>query len=324
MRIQVPTIDPPRFGQIGRSVWFLVRRGFRNGRRLADRLRHRLAAGNERPRTRSGLAVALGRVGLISSLWRGLVIQWRVVGALLIREIYSRFGRESLGFAWIIAEPLVFALPVLFMWRAIRGEHEHGIALMPFLWSGYLPLLLFRHVGNRILFFVRANVPLLYHRRVTIFDVFLARALLEIGSNLTAAVISFAVFYAVGSVDVPRDLPMLYLGYFYMIWWAVAVAMIIGALCERTDWVQQIWLPYSYMYMIFSGFFYLADWLPPALRTVALYQPYTQAYEMIRGGVFGSTITTYGDPAYTTFILAILTLFGLWQLREARKYVVIE
>jgi len=30
--------------------------------------------------------------------WRGLVIQWRVVGALLVCEIYSRFGHESL---WI-------------------------------------------------------------------------------------------------------------------------------------------------------------------------------------------------------------------------------
>jgi ABC-type polysaccharide/polyol phosphate export permease len=76
--------------------------------------------------------------------------------------------------------------------------------------------------------------------------------------------------------------------------------------------------------MMFSGFFYLADWLPPGLRNVALYQPYTQAYEMIRGGVFGATITTYGDPVYTTFALAILTLFGLWLMREARQYVVIE
>jgi len=260
----------------------------------------------------------------VSSFWQGLVIQWRVVGALLIREIYSRFGRESLGFAWIVAEPLVFALPVLFMWRAIRGSQEHGLAVMPFLWSGYLLLLLFRHLGGRILLFIRANVPLLYHRRVAIFDIFLARALLETFSNLTALVVSFAVFYAVGSVDMPRDLPMFYLGYFYMIWWAVASALIIGALCERTDWVAQVWMPFSYMYMIFSGFFYLADWLPPALRSVALCQPYTQSYEMIRAGVFGTTITTYGDPAYTTFVLAILTLFGLWLMRESRKHVVIE
>jgi capsular polysaccharide transport system permease protein len=260
----------------------------------------------------------------MSSLWRGFVIQWRVVGALIIREVYTRFGRESLGFMWIVAETLIFAIPVLFMWQAIRGSHEHGISVMPFLWSGYLPLMLFRHLGGRILFFVRANAPLLYHQRVKILDIFFARALLEIGSNLAALVVSFAVFYAIGAVDVPRDLPMFYLGYFYMIWWAVAVALIIGPLAERSDWVQQIWLPYSYMYLIFSGFFYLADWLPPSLRTVALYQPYTQAYEMIRAGVFGATITTYGDPAYTTFVLAILTLFGLWLMREARKYIVLE
>jgi capsular polysaccharide transport system permease protein len=257
-------------------------------------------------------------------LWRGFLIQWRVVGALLIREIYSRFGRESLGFAWTVAEPLVFAIPVLLTWRVVRASHEHGVLLMPFLWSGYLPLLLFRHLGGRILFFIRQNAGLLYHRRVTIFDIFIARSLLEIGSNLSALIVSFVVFYIIGAVDVPLDLPMFYVGYFYMIWWAVAVALIIGALSERSDWVQQIWQPYSYLYMMFSGFFFLADWLPPRIRAVALYQPYTQAYEMIRAGVFGTTVKTYGDPMYTTYVLAVLTLLGLWLLREGRRYVVAE
>jgi hypothetical protein len=48
-----------------------------------------------------------------------------------------------------VAEPLVFAIPVLFVWRAVRDPNEHGISLMPMLWSGYLPLLLFRHLGGR-------------------------------------------------------------------------------------------------------------------------------------------------------------------------------
>jgi hypothetical protein len=45
---------------------------------------------------------------------------------------------------------------------------------------------------------------------------------------------------------------------------------------------------------------------------------------MLRAWIFGTTITTYGDPAYTTFILSVLTLFGLWLMRDGRKYVVIE
>src|SRR4029077_4607929 len=198
------------------------------------------------------------------------------------------------------------------------------LSLMPFLWSGYLPILLFRHLCGRMLLFVRANATFVYTRRVTIFDVFLGRALLEIGGNLTALLVSFAVFYYIGAMEVPKDLPMFYLGYFYMIWWCVAAAMIIGALSERSEWVEKIWQPYSYLYLMFSGFFYLADWLPRSLRNVALYQPYTQAYEMIRGGVFGTTIKTYGDPEYTTLALASLTLFGLWLLRDSRRFVVIE
>ena len=173
---------------------------------------------------------------------------------------------------------------------------------MPFLWSGYLPLLLFRHLGGRILLFIRAKVPLLYHQRVTIFDIFLARALLEIFTNLTAPMYPLRCSTQSGHWTY-RDLPMFYLGYFYMIWWSVAVALIVGALCERTDWVQQVWMPDSYLYMIFSGFLSrgLAATIPPQGSVVpALYS----GVRMIRGGVFGTTITTYGDPAYTTFALA--------------------
>jgi capsular polysaccharide transport system permease protein len=250
--------------------------------------------------------------------------QWRVVGALLIREIYTRFGREGLGFGWILIEPLIFAIPVLLVWSVVRNPYEHGVPMMPFLWSGYLPLLLFRHIGGRMLLFVRVNAGLLYHRQVTIFDIFLARFLLEVASNLAALVASFALFYGVGLVDFPRDLPMFYLGYFYMIWWSGAVGLIIGGLSERTEWVEKIWSPYAYLYIFFSGFFVMADWLPDSIRDWALLQPSLQSYEMIRAGIFGNLVKTYGDPAYTTMALAVLTFIGLLLMRESRKYVVAE
>jgi capsular polysaccharide transport system permease protein len=257
-------------------------------------------------------------------LHRSLTVQLRVIGALLIREIHTRFGRENLGFGWIIAEPLVFALPVLGMWSLIRGKVEHGVPMMALLWSGYLPLLLFRHIGARTLMFVRVNAGLLYHRQVTIFDLFVARALLEILSNLAATIFSFVLLFALGVLEWPRNLPMFYLGYFYMTWWSVSVGLIIGGLSERSDLVEKIWLPISYMYMAVSGFFYLAAWLPPAVRGWALLQPSLQSYELLRAGLFGNTVRTYGDPAYLSLVCAVLTLIGLVLVREARKYVVAE
>jgi capsular polysaccharide transport system permease protein len=253
-----------------------------------------------------------------------LATQWRVIGALLIREIYTRFGREGLGFGWIIGEPLIFAVPVLLVWSAVRAPYEHGVPMMPMVWTGYLPILLFRHIGGRMLMFIRANAGLLYHRQVTIFDIYLARCILEVASNLTAVVASFALFYSVGLLDPPLDLSMFYLGYFYTIWWSAAVGLIIGGLSERSDWVEKIWTPFSYLYMFFSGFIFMAVWLPPAVRGWALYMPSLQAYEMIRAGMFGATVKTYGDPGYITLALGVLTLIGLQIMRESRKYVVAE
>jgi capsular polysaccharide transport system permease protein len=256
--------------------------------------------------------------------WENLAAQSRVVGALLIREIYTRFGREGLGFAWIIAEPLIFAIPVLLTWSAVRGRFEHGLPMMPFLWTGYLPLLLFRHVGGRMLLFVRVNAGLLYHRQVTIFDIFLARCLLEVVSSMTAVMASGVLFYSLGMIELPHDLPMFYLGYLYMIWWCAAASLIIGALSERTEWAEKIWQPYSYLYIFFGGVFYMAAWLPEGIRGWALAQPSVQAYELIRAGMFGGAVKTYGDPAYETAALAVLTLIGLLLMRDARKYVVAE
>jgi hypothetical protein len=86
--------------------------------------------------------------------------------------------------------------------------------------------------------------------------------------------------------------------------------------------VQQIQQPDAYMYRCARGFCYLADWLPP-VRRVALYQPYTKLYEMIRAGVFGAMVKIYGDPMHTTWFLRP-TLVAVWLLREGHRYVAAE
>ena len=68
----------------------------------------------------------------------------------------------------------------------------------------------------------------------------------------------------------------------------------------------------------------MAAWLPDSLRGWALLQPSLQAYELIRAGMFGNTVKTYGDPGYATAALAVLTFVGLVLMRDARKYVVAE
>jgi capsular polysaccharide transport system permease protein len=264
-------------------------------------------------------------VGGVRNFLRSFAIQRRVIGALIMRETYSRFGRENLGFAWVFGEFLVFALPVIVMWHFIRGKYEHNFLVVPFVWSGYLPILLFRHIGGHMLSAVRLNMSLLYHRNVTPFDAVISRMAIEVMGNYGAGVFSFFLLYAIGQIDWPRDPPLLFVGYFYMTWWCVAVGLVVAAFSERTVVFEKVWQPISYMYLPVSGFFYMAAWIPKQVRDVLLaVMPALPSYEMIRAGLFGPVMQYYYDIPRLSFTLAAITLFGLLGLRDVRRYLVNE
>ena len=114
-----------------------------------------------------------------------LKIQGRVIGALMMRELHTLYGRDNIGFLWVVGEPLLFALGVLALWSAFNRQ-EHGLPLVPFLLTGYLPLVLWRHVNSRALACISANRGLLFHRQVKLLDLFLARFVLGISGVLLA------------------------------------------------------------------------------------------------------------------------------------------
>jgi capsular polysaccharide transport system permease protein len=264
-------------------------------------------------------------MGGLATTWGAFQTQRRVIAALMIRETYAKFGRENLGFGWLIGEPLVFALPVLGMWSLIRSHFEHGIPMLGMAWTGYLPILLFRHLIGKMLGFARHGSGLLYHRQVTIFDLFIAGALLEILSNILAMLVSGSVLYLLGVIDLPEDPALFYLGYFYMIWWSLALALIVGPLSERSELVEKIWAPVGYIYMPVSGFFFLASWLPDRIRDWALtVMPSLHAYEMIRAGLFGPVFHAYYDLLYVSVVLTVLTCIGLKLMRDTQEYLVVE
>ncbi len=262
----------------------------------------------------------------IRLLGRSLAIQKRVIGALFMREFVTRWGRRNLGFAWLFAEPLVFALPVIFMWSHIRAPFvEGGLPMIPFIWTGYLPLLIFRHVTGHALYTVKQNAAMLYHRQVTPFDLFIGREGLELIGNISACAVSFLLFYLLGLINWPENYALFLTGFFYMGWWSVAVALNVAALSERSEIVEHVWLPISYMYIALCGFMFMATWLPDELRGVALaLDPPLHAYEMIRGGLWGQRVQTFYDIPYLSKILAVITFTGLWLMRDVRKYIVLE
>jgi capsular polysaccharide transport system permease protein len=52
--------------------------------------------------------------------------------------------------------------------------------------------------------------------------------------------------------------------------------------------------------------------------------PPLHAYEMIRGGLWGNRIQVFYDIPYLSYLLGIVTLLGMWLMRDVRKHLVLE
>ena len=84
-----------------------------------------------------------------NSLLHCLAIQRRVLHALMMREIITRFGRENLGVLWLVAEPMLFTLGVTTLWTAAGLHHGSPIPIVAFAITGYSSVLMWRNSATR-------------------------------------------------------------------------------------------------------------------------------------------------------------------------------
>ena len=141
-----------------------------------------------------------------TGFFNAMAVQRRVIAAIIIREIHTRYGRDNLGFLWVMVEPLMFAGGVMALWLVIRGTYDHNIPIVPIVLFGYLPLLLFRHTVAHALNFAKPNVGLLYHRQVTLLDLIFARISLDFLGSTLAFVFAFGVLYGIGQLKWPVNI----------------------------------------------------------------------------------------------------------------------
>jgi capsular polysaccharide transport system permease protein len=248
----------------------------------------------------------------------------RIIGALMMREMTTRFGREGLGFAWVIGEPLLFCLGVLVLWTIIKPSYEHGLRIGPLVMTGYMCLLLLRHQIQFSLSALEANIGLLYHRRIGIMHIFFARSLLEFAGATAAFVIVYVVLLALRQVELPHDWLLLYGGWITMAWCSFGVALIFAGLAIRYDLMERLVPVLSYSMIPLSGAFFMVGWIPAQYRDAYLLVPLPHGIEMVRAAVFGEFVHTYYDPVYAWISGSVMVILGMILLAGAKNRINIE
>lgn len=255
------------------------------------------------------------RPGLVPLLF----VQGRVIGALILRELMTRFGRRGGGFIWIFIEPVLF-IAIIGGFRYIwRGGVRHDFHPVVFAFVSLLPFMMFRHILARAADAVHANRSLLYHRQVTALDVIFARNILEVGVTVTIAMIGLA-------------LCGIYLGEWpdnALMWWfslllsallANGLGLLIGAIGAISSVTRLIVRPLMLMLMPISGAMWTLQDLPAQFREVALWIPMVSIHEAMREAQFGHRIVSYYDLGYVGIWILGTTLVGLAAVRAVRRF----
>lgn len=251
-------------------------------------------------------------------------VQLQVIKALLMREIHTRYGRENIGYLWVVGEPFLFCVGVAIMWTAIRPAHEHGVPVTAFVITGYVPLTMWRHCVFRSVKAFEANGSLLFHRQVTPLDILLARCSLEIAGALVAGLIVSGAAMMIGYMEPPADLGLIYVGLGYHALFCIGCALILAPLSEMSDFLEKIVGAVMYLSIPFSGAFAMVDWVPKSFQSILFWSPSVHTLEIIRKGQFGSKVHAHYDFVFLNYSCGVMILIGLSMTLRSRKHIQVQ
>lgn len=256
-----------------------------------------------------------------SQLLDGWRVQGRTIHALLVRDLMMRYGRNNIGFVWVILEPMILCVGVMFIWSILGGHGKGGIKVVELVLTGYMPLTLWRHLTGPVLGMFRSSVGMIYHRRVSLLDLLLSRQLLEIIGTTTALLVVYLFLITTGLADGFKRLDLIILGWLMMAWIGVAFGALLACWTERYEVTERFIQPLQYLNIPISGAFFLVDWLPHWAQNIIMFHPLVHCWEVFRAGYFGDAIVSHYNLSYYTACAFGFTFLALRSVLRIRAHV---
>ncbi len=243
------------------------------------------------------------------------------IRALLIRDMMVRFGRNNLGFVWVILEPMLLTCGVLGIWSLLREPTVHGIPIISFVLTVYMPLTMWRHMTSSMIHIVSRNSGLLYHQPISHLDIVVARLLLDFISTTAALATIYLILLATNLTEPVQDWGLLLCAWLFVAWYHAALGLLIAGATERWETAEKFIQPLQYLALPLSGVWFMVGWLPSSFQRVILWNPAVHCFEMFRAGFFGESVPTFYDPLYLGCWSLALTVLGIIVVINVRDHV---
>jgi len=245
----------------------------------------------------------------------------RVVGAVIMRDLQTRFGTGYLGFLLGLIMPLGHLTIAIVVTTLLGRPAPLGTDGPVFLMTGVLPFILWLYGHRQIMLTLLQNRPLLYFPGVDVFDLFSARMILEITSGTLVVVIVLATLAILGHDLTVGDWPAFLYGLILSWLLGVATGLIFGGL--GTMWSATIIAGniIGPLLWVTSGVLFLPDGLPDKIRDALAYNPLCQIIDGVRVAYFSEYSSSFYNPLILNTSILILLSIGMVLVPMTRRVI---
>lgn len=227
----------------------------------------------------------------LQSISRALIVEYRVISALMLREIHTIYGNSSLGYLWVVIQN-IFGIGVFWAMRELmNAPSPHGMAVSQFLIVGFCLWSIISGIFSKCLNAVSANMALLTFPQVTELDVMIARALVLWFTQVIVAILLLFLSSIIDSTIDIYSLGGVYISLLLSPLLGLGLGLTFSSLSVLIPSIERI-VPFVLRVLFFvSGVFFSADTFSQEIAEVLLYNPIFQIIELSRSSIF------YGYPA---------------------------
>jgi len=243
----------------------------------------------------------------------------RTIGALVLREMGSTFGRSPGGYAWAILSPVGAIAVMALAFSLIVHAPALGTSFMLFYATGFLPFTFYMGLAQKIAMAIRYSRPLLAYPGVTWVDAVLARFLLNVlTESVIFCIVILSIFVFLDTYSVIDVAPIIE-GLVLAALTGLGVGLINCLLIGYTPVWEQVWAIATRPLFIISGVFFLYEDMPPLMQDILWWNPLLHAISWVRTGFYSSYHASFVSLPYAFAVALILIALGLLLLRRGYR-----
>ena len=255
----------------------------------------------------------------LTDLRQGFATQTRIIGALLLREMRTRFGERHFGYAWALIEPLVQIGMLVMIFSALGRRPALGTSFEMFFLTGFVPYMLFTQISNRAAQAISANRALISFPPVRNMDAVWSRIVLEVATGLTSFLLLIFIFAYVGIDVIPHDVVQYFFGFVSAILVGAGVGIFNAAMSPMFTWWMVVYGWFARLQYFLAGVFFLVDGMPPNIRGYLMWNPLAHSIVWVREGFYAGYESAVLAKWYPLVVALVLGCLGLAIERVFRR-----